>query len=170
MYIYIYIGQLFVSLYKAQTWEQYQSFQLITQNVRVFPKSIYVLLAVQKKRERETQWWCLGGIRDRYLHPVLTHFIRALERSWKADEKWSNLSLRLEEQSCRGNRRLTQSWKNWVERGGGGDGGGGDVGIVITSDKHAVVFNYQVFTLLPRTSISRTPKNLTHTLWPHAIN
>lgn len=44
--------------------------------------------------------------------------------------------------------------------------GGGSAGIVITSDKHTVVFNYQVFTLLRRTSISRTPKNLTHTVAP----
>lgn len=42
-------------------------------------------------------------------------------------------------------------------------GEGGSVGIVITSDKHAVVFNYQVFTLPAHTSISWTPqKSDTH--------
>lgn len=43
---------------------------------------------------------------------------------------------------------------------------GGSVGTVITSDKHVVVFNYQVFTLLPLVSISQAPKNRTHTVAP----
>lgn len=45
-----------------------------------------------------------------------------------------------------------------------GVGWGGSADIIITSDKYAVVFNYQVFTLLPHTSIAWTPKNLTHTV------
>lgn len=56
------------------------------------------------------------------------------------------------------------------QKEGGWEGGGRgewSVDAVITSYKHAVVFNYQVFTLLPRTSISWTPKNLTHTVALH---
>lgn len=45
----------------------------------------------------------------------------------------------------------------------------GCVGNVITSDKHAVVFNYQVFTLLPHTSIAQTPQQ-PDTVGKHAIN
>lgn len=88
------------------------------------------------------------------------HFMRIL---WKGMTNgiFIILSLRSEE--------LLLSWTELLLRtklGGSNEDEGVSVGIVITSDKHAVVFNYQVFTLLPHTSISWTPKNLTHTADP----